>query len=58
MVLTGEESSGPGNASPLFIETLRCDGDERSILECEQLNMRRQSCTHARDVSIRCTGNG
>ena len=54
-VLTGADSYGPGSG-PVFIETLTCEGDEGSILECRDVNLRRQSCAHDRDVSIRCIG--
>lgn len=55
VVLTGDDSYGPGSG-PVFVETLTCEGDESSILECRDVNLRRQSCTHDRDVSIRCIG--
>ena len=57
LVLTGAASFGPGSG-PIFIESLRCDGNEMSILSCSAVNMRRQSCTHDQDVSIQCTGKG
>ena len=41
---------------PIFIESLTCEGNERSILGCNEINMRRGMCTHDRDVSVRCTG--
>ena len=55
MVLTGAASYGPGSG-PIFIESLRCDQNEVSILDCDEVNMRRESCTHDQDVSIQCTG--
>ena len=54
-VLTGTASFGPGTG-PVFIETLSCNGDEMNILECRDINMRRQFCTHAMDVSVQCIG--
>ncbi len=55
MALTGAASFGPGSG-PVFIETLSCTGNELSVLECREVSMRRQLCTHARDVSVRCIG--
>lgn len=54
-MLTGTASFGNGSG-PIFIESLRCDGNERTILECTEINMRRQFCSHDRDVSVRCIG--
>ena len=45
--------SGSG---PLFIESLDCSGSELSLLDCTEVNLRRESCTHEDDVSIECTG--
>ena len=55
VVLTGAAAYGVGSG-PVFIETLRCNGDESSLLECREVNLRRESCTHARDVSVQCIG--
>lgn len=54
LVFTGAAfGSGDG---PVFIESLTCEGNEMSILDCREINLRRQSCTHARDVSVKCIG--
>ncbi len=55
MVLTGAASFGSGSG-PIFIESLRCDRNEVNILDCDEVNMRRESCTHNQDVSIQCIG--
>ena len=41
---------------PIFIESLDCHGSEQRLLDCTEVNLRRQLCTHDRDISIRCTG--
>ena len=54
-MLTGAASFGVGSG-PVFIESLRCDRSEMNILDCSEVNLRRESCTHNQDVSIQCTG--
>lgn len=55
VVLNSTASFGSG-VGPVFVESLRCDGSETSILDCSEVNLRRQFCTHDRDVSVRCIG--
>lgn len=55
MLLSGLPfGSGSG---PVFIERLDCRGNERRLLDCTDVNLRRETCTHDNDVSIQCTGN-
>ena len=42
--------------APLFIENLDCQGSEQHLLDCNDINLRRMSCSHDNDVSVRCTG--
>ena len=46
--------SGSG---PVFIESLSCRGSELHLLDCMEVNLQRETCTHEDDVSIRCAGN-
>ena len=45
--------SGSG---PLFIEQLECSGSELNLMDCMEVTLRRETCTHADDVSIQCIG--
>ena len=47
---------GPGDGSPLFIESLACHGNEEKLLDCRSIDQYRTSCTHRDDVSVWCTG--
>ena len=46
---------GPGDG-PIFIESLTCVGSETSIMDCTEVSLKRGTCSHDRDVSVRCTG--
>ncbi len=43
-------------SGPLFIESLNCQGNERHVLDCMDINLQRSSCTHQDDVAVQCTG--
>ena len=40
---------------PIFVTRLKCNGDEKSILECSH-DLYASSCTHSDDAVVRCTG--
>lgn len=41
---------------PVFIESLDCHGSENELLECTEVNLRREFCTNENDVAIQCFG--
>ncbi len=63
--LTGAESLSRANvvegasSSPIFLDRLRCAGDEQSLLSCtvvEPLGI--NQCEHSDDAGVRCEGKG
>ena len=46
-----------GADSPIFLEQLDCDATDSDLLQCNRFSAKGiHSCTHAQDVSVRCTG--
>ena len=41
---------------PIFLANLHCTGTEATLLECPHSSISLGSCTHDRDVAVRCEG--
>ena len=57
----GGERIGPiefGDAGdlPIFLDGVKCAGNEKNLLTCPQQALERHDCTHREDVAIRCIG--
>ena len=46
----GQGSSG----SPIFLDSVRCNGMERRLLDCESRGLEVHSCTHSQDAGVSC----
>ena len=44
---------GPGNG-PIWLDDIRCQGDELSIIECSHRPWGSHNCLHGEDVSVDC----
>ena len=58
---TGAEEVTPDGqvpSGPIFLDELRCSGDEQSLLDCptgiSELGL--TNCDHSQDVWVRCRG--
>lgn len=46
-----------GQASgPIFLENLRCSGDESAIFDCPQSVLGLHQCDHSQDAGVQCNG--
>lgn len=43
-------------SGPIFIDELRCRGEEERVENCPQPPVGLHSCTHSQDTAIRCIG--
>jgi len=43
-----------GGAGPIWLDNVRCSGNERSLAECPHSGWGTHSCHHSDDVSIMC----
>uniref|UniRef100_A0A8C3SUG4 SRCR domain-containing protein n=1 Tax=Chelydra serpentina TaxID=8475 RepID=A0A8C3SUG4_CHESE len=50
-------SFGPG-AGPVWLEATFCRGTEQNLSQCLSHGMRQESCSHAQDVGVICSGSG
>ena len=49
---------GDAEELPIYLDGMKCVGDEESLLACPQLPLDvAHDCTHTEDVAIRCIGN-
>ena len=58
---TGAEEvtpEGQVSSSPIFLDELRCSGDEQSLLDCPTgiSEVGLTNCEHSQDVWVRCRG--
>ncbi len=42
--------------SPIHLDDLECNGDERSLLECIHSGVGNHNCGHSEDAGVVCTG--
>lgn len=49
--LTAVSSSGMG---PIYMNEVKCGGQERSIWKCPFKNITSEDCQHAEDAAVRC----
>ena len=45
-----------GGADPLWLDSVRCFGNETDILQCKHLGLLRHNCFHSEDLAVRCSG--
>ena len=46
---------GPGNArDPIFLDEVVCDGNEKSLLDCNANKWGSHNCNHQEDASVSC----
>ena len=56
VIAYGSAVYGQGTG-PIWLSRLSCIGNESSLTECSQLNIRTKNCTHSDDASVYCYGN-
>ena len=45
------------STGPILFTNIRCSGTESRLLECSRSGFGVTSCTHSRDVGVKCDGN-
>lgn len=57
-LFVGEAVDSAHLKSPIYLQNLRCDGSEDTLLDCDAspIGTRDETCSHKRDVHIRCEG--
>ena len=43
-----------GGTGRIWLDTVRCTGNERSLINCTSNSSGLNSCTHAQDAGVRC----
>ena len=41
-------------SSPIFLDSVRCNGLERQLLECDNRGLEVHSCSHSQDAGVSC----
>ena len=44
------------SSSPIYLDDVRCNGNEPNILACSHLQMSTHNCDHTDDVGVTCSG--
>ncbi len=47
---------GTGDASPVLVDEVRCNGTETNFLDCLSVETGEQNCIHAQDAGVICSG--
>ena len=47
--------TGPADY-PIYLDDVRCDGNEANILACSHSPLSDHNCTHDKDVGVTCSG--
>ena len=46
----------PGIRGPIFLDSIRCVGDESRLLDCPYNSIESGRCDHSEDIGVRCVG--
>ena len=57
VLLTGAIVAAYGaGIGPIFLDEVRCTGNETTLLECTHIGVREHDCSHLEDVGVLCPG--